>query len=84
MGLGRGYRDQRGAELSPAPWRLCPTWNRPGVRLEVISGDASVAQELISGHPCGGTETGSNRADARRKPATVIHGLELTPHVVAV
>ena len=25
-------------ELSPAPWRLCPTWNRPGVRLELSPG----------------------------------------------
>jgi hypothetical protein len=26
------------SELSPAPWRLCPTWNRPGVRLELSPG----------------------------------------------
>jgi hypothetical protein len=23
--------DQRGAGVTPAPLRLCPTWNRPGV-----------------------------------------------------
>jgi hypothetical protein len=26
------------SELSPAPWRLCPTWNRPGVLLELSPG----------------------------------------------
>ena len=25
-------------ELAPAPWRLCPTWNRPGVLLEMAPG----------------------------------------------
>jgi len=34
----------------------------------------------ISGHPCGGTETGSNRADARRSLKATMHGLELSPH----
>jgi hypothetical protein len=28
-GLVCGGRDQRGAGVAPAPWRLCPTWNRP-------------------------------------------------------
>jgi hypothetical protein len=35
----------------------------------------------ISGHPCGGTETGPNRADARRSLKATIHRLELAPHV---
>jgi hypothetical protein len=30
-GLVCGDRDQRGAGVTPAPLRLCPTWNRPGV-----------------------------------------------------
>ena len=30
-GLVGGDRDQRGAGVTPAPLRLCPTWNRPGV-----------------------------------------------------
>jgi hypothetical protein len=34
----------------------------------------------ISGHPCGGTETGSNRAGARRSLKATMHGLELSPH----
>jgi hypothetical protein len=25
-------------ELAPAPWRLCPMWNRPGVLLELAPG----------------------------------------------
>jgi hypothetical protein len=34
-----------------------------------------------SGHPCGGTETSPNRADARRKSTAAMHRLELAPHV---
>jgi hypothetical protein len=65
-GLVCGDRDQRGAGVTPAPWRLCPTWNRPGVPQGLTPGMPSWRRG-DSGHPCGGTETGSNRADARRK-----------------
>jgi hypothetical protein len=34
-----------------------------------------------SGHPCGGTETGPNRADARRKSSNRMHWLEGPPRM---
>jgi hypothetical protein len=79
-GLVGGDRDQRGVGAISGPVASLPHMEPSRCPAGAISGDTSVALELSPATHVGGTETGPNRADARRSLKATMHGLELSPH----
>jgi len=68
-------------ELAPAPLRLCPTWNRPGVLLEMAPGTPPWRWSWLRPPMWGGQRPAPTGRMPGESPATAMHWLELAPHV---